>query len=273
MFSFKYLFAESLLGCGELTDCIEILYSLLRHIAPSEVLPELDEETKQIVGLFGVLPVCPRKQQTMLMLEIIRIHSRHPQDYRNALRMCDRLAHSQPENPHVLSKCGRTCLEFGRKAQAQDFFDSVYILVSAQKSSEQYLSQKQDDLKVLIHLNDGFMAIYDNNYEAALKHFQQVDKIKSANLVAANNIATCQVFLNNTGKAIETLKDLIKMDGAKYKINEDMVSNMMVFYEVYYPSSADVSPNILENQKNDLIEILNKKGLKDAVLSTINFKK
>jgi len=63
------------------------------------------------------------------------------------------------------------------------------------------------------------------------------------------------------------------MDGAKYKINEDMVSNMMVFYEVYYPSSADVSPNILENQKNDLIEILNKKGLKDAVLSTINFKK
>jgi len=59
------------------------------------------------------------------------------------------------------------------------------------------------------------MAIYDANYESAVKSFQLVNKIKPANLVAANNIATCQVFLNNTGKAIETLKDLIKMDSAK----------------------------------------------------------
>jgi len=78
----------------ELTECIEILYSLLRHIEPGAILPQLDDEAKEMVGLFGILPVCPRQQQTMLMLEIIRIHSKHPYDYRNALRMCERLAHS-----------------------------------------------------------------------------------------------------------------------------------------------------------------------------------
>jgi len=46
---------------------------------------------------------------------------------------------------------------------------------------------------------------------------------------------------------------------------------MMAFYEVFYPSSTDVFPNILENQKNDLIEILNKKGPKDAVLTSAYF--
>lgn len=120
-------------------------------------------------------------------------------------------------------------------------------------------------------MNDGFLAIFDAKYEAAVKAFQQVNKLKPANLVAANNIATCQVFLNNTGKAIETLRDLIKMENGKQKITEGLVSNLMAFYEVFYPSSADVFPNILENQKNDLIEILNKKGPKDAVLTSIHF--
>lgn len=40
-------------------------------------------------------------------------------------------------------------------------------------------------------MNDGFLAIFDANYEAAVKAFQQVNKLKPANLVAANNIATC----------------------------------------------------------------------------------
>jgi hypothetical protein len=64
-----------------------------------------------------------------------------------------------------------------------------------------------------------------------------VNKLKPANLVAANNIATCQVFLNNTGKAIETLRELIKMENGKQNITEGLVSNLMAFYEVFYPSS------------------------------------
>ena len=59
------------------------------------------------------------------------------------------------------------------------------------KPTEQYISSKHDDLQVLTHLNDGFLAIFDANYEAAVKAFQQVNKLKPANLVAANNIATC----------------------------------------------------------------------------------
>lgn len=50
----------------------------------------------------------------------------------------------------------------------------------------------------------------------------------------------------------------------------------MAIYEVYYPKQDkpednQPQPNILENQKNDLLEILRKKGPKDAVLATNYF--
>ena len=53
----------------------------------------------------------------------------------------------------------------------------------------------------------------------------------------ANNLATCQVFCNQTGRAIEILSELLKGD-RKGNLNEQIISNMMSFYEVFYPATV-----------------------------------
>ena len=63
-------------------------------------------------------------------------------------------------------------------------------------------------------------------------------KLSPPNLIASNNLAVCSIFINQTQKAIDTLQDLIKNDG-KMHITEQVVSNLMAFYEVHYPCSSD----------------------------------
>jgi Flp pilus assembly protein TadD len=88
----------------------------------------------------------------MILFELIRIHTR-TSDYRNALRICERLKALAPQNPHVLSRCGRLCLEMGRRSQAVEFFRAVTDL----KSNE-------PEVKVLECLNEGFVFIYDGAF-------------------------------------------------------------------------------------------------------------
>ena len=102
--------------------------------------------------------------------------------------------------------------------------------------------------------------IFDGKFQEAIGKLREVQKLKPANIVAANNIATCQVFCNQTGRAIEILTDLIKSD-RKANINEQVISNMMSFYEVYYPATV-------ADHKNTLVDICSKSS-KDAVNAAI----
>jgi len=87
--------------------------------------------------------------------------------------------------------------------------------------------------------------------------------------VAENNIATCLVFQNKAGKAIEILMDMIKKNGLN--ITEQVIGNLFAFYEVFYPSSdKDNMPNILNDRKDDLIKICSKRS-KDAVMASHYF--
>lgn len=63
------------------------------------------------------------------------------------------------------------------------------------------------------------MCIFDANYDEAIKYFRQVQRIRPMNIVAANNLATCKIFMNKVGESIKTLEDLIKKD-PKTKIND-----------------------------------------------------
>ena len=67
--------------------------------------------------------------------------------------------------------------------------------------------------------NTAFMEIFDGKFQEACAKLREVQKYKPANIVAANNIATCQVFCNQAGRAINILMDLIKSD-RKANINE-----------------------------------------------------
>lgn len=91
----------------------------------------------------------------MIMLEIIRVHTKY-QDYRNAFKVCTRLAQNNVKNPYILSRCGRLCLEIGRKHQSFNYFTAAQSLVPP--------DNKDTDLTCLIHLNAAFFFIYDENY-------------------------------------------------------------------------------------------------------------
>lgn len=51
-------------------------------------------------------------------------------------------------------------------------------------------------IRVLMCLNGAFLDIFDGKFQEACAKFREVQKYKPANIVAANNIATCQVFCN-----------------------------------------------------------------------------
>ena len=81
----------------------------------------------------------------MVTFEIARIHQRQ-QDYRNAyttmvklVKVRIKLSHGlqkYPNNPHILSRMGRLCLEAGRKQEAVDHFNKIQKMMKNQSSSE-----------------------------------------------------------------------------------------------------------------------------------------
>jgi len=57
----------------------------------------------------------------MVSLEIFRIHHR-AQDFRNSYTVIQRLNERVPNNPMIISRLGRFCLEIGRKIEAESYF-------------------------------------------------------------------------------------------------------------------------------------------------------
>lgn len=99
-----------------------------------------------------------------------------------------------------------------------------------------------DHLSVQVNLNSAFFCIYDENYAQAIEYFKKVIKQRPPSLIASNNMAVCSIFINQTQKAIDTLTDLIKSNG-KIHITEQVINNLMAFYEVHYPTSETKDPN------------------------------
>lgn len=60
----------------------------------------------------------------MINFELMRVHTKIL-DYRNAYRVCVKMAGLDPSNPFVLSRCGRLCLEIGQKKAALNYFNHV----------------------------------------------------------------------------------------------------------------------------------------------------
>ena len=55
------------------------------------------------------------------------------------------------------------------------------------------MTEPQKMLHVLDYFNSAFLAVFDGNFPEAIERFRQVQNFKPANIVAANNIATCQM--------------------------------------------------------------------------------
>lgn len=122
--------------------------------------------------------------------------------------------------------------------------------------------KETQNLIVLNLINQGFVCIFDANYDEAIKYFRQVLTIKPANIVAANNLATCKIFLNKVGESIKTLEDLLKKD-PQTKINDQVVTNLLSMYEIWFAHNT--------KEKKDVLNKFCVEHAKDSVAATITF--
>ena len=106
-------------------------------------------------------------------------------------------------------------------------------------------------------MNQAYLCIFDANYDSAIQFFRQVNTIKPANIVAANNLATCKIFLNKVGESIKTLEGLIKSD-PENKLNEQVIQNIISMYEIWYAHNP-------KDKKQILNEFILKQGKDSAV--------
>eukprot|EP00356_Strombidium_inclinatum_P011090 CAMPEP_0170497734 /NCGR_PEP_ID=MMETSP0208-20121228/25617_1 /TAXON_ID=197538 /ORGANISM="Strombidium inclinatum, Strain S3" /LENGTH=340 /DNA_ID=CAMNT_0010774647 /DNA_START=249 /DNA_END=1268 /DNA_ORIENTATION=+ len=225
-------------------------------------------------SLFGIFP--PREdyksQYMMVVFEIFRVLSRH-QDFRNAYKVLTDLNSAIPSNPYIISRLGRFCLETGRRAEALNRFKEIETMIKKVNQKEkaadgeggfqmmvgarerrgtevldsllnlsedqQNLSEESEELMVMNLINKGLVHVFDGKFELAIEVFRQIQTFRPANIIAANNLATCKIFLNKTGEAISLFEDLIKKDPLK-NINEQLVANLVAMYDIHYAcDSAD----------------------------------
>ena len=108
-----------------------------------------DSVEVEIHELFGAFPRkddCQAKY-IMVAFEICRVHTRL-QDYRNAYKVITNCARMFPNNPYVLSKAGRLCLETGRKKEAVRYFDTVRNMIRGGEPSAN--PAKGDDVNSIL---------------------------------------------------------------------------------------------------------------------------
>ena len=71
----------------------------------------------------------------------------------------------------------------------------VKPLASSSNPLEQLtgINSEGSDLEVLCLMNRGLVFIYDGNFKDAIDTFRKILNFKPANIIVANNCATCQM--------------------------------------------------------------------------------
>ena len=88
--------------------------------------------------------------------------------------------------------------------------------------------------------------------------------ISPSNLVASNNIVTCNVFCNETVKAVQLLESLFQKD-PHHNINEQIIQNIMSMYDVSSPE-----PKVLKQKLVEFCAEKAKEGVNAALLISGN---
>ena len=133
----------------------------------------------------------------MISLEIFRLHARH-NDVRNAFAALSRLNERYPNNPLLISRLGRYCLEIGRRTEAAAQFTLISDIISREKdaavatglvdktdevtdplsnllgSPSSTEDPKIEELIITDLFNQGFLHVYDGDFKKAVAAFRQV---------------------------------------------------------------------------------------------------
>jgi len=131
-----------------------------------------------------------------------------------------------------------------QKENSTELIDALLDTPGESRSKSASNSRDCEDLIVANLLNQAFLKVFEGEYEGAVLLFREVQTFRPANIVAANNLATCKIFLNKVGESIKTLEDLIKKDPLK-NINEQVVQNLVGMYDIHHAHNPNDKKSIL----------------------------
>jgi len=85
----------------------------------------------------------------MICIEIFRVLHR-AMDYRNAYNVLVKLNEKCPNNPMIISRLGRFCLEIGKKVEAISLFSVIEDMLERQRQNH---ASKNNDAPAAEHLD------------------------------------------------------------------------------------------------------------------------
>ncbi|VVC24786.1 Hypothetical protein CINCED_3A021639 [Cinara cedri] len=180
-------------------------------------------------------------------------------DYKLAIQLLKdlienpRLKYTIDHSRSLLSAMGRICLQVG------DLKGHSYFLKSSRLKPQLLgtLGENKADYRELI--DAALLAIAQNNYKEAYKHFENAYIIDSNKVMALNNMATCLFYEGQLNNAISLLEDAIQRF-PELALNESLLSNIHCFYQFQNSASNKqrlLKYHIISKYKNSVTDITN----------------
>ena len=130
-----------------------------------------------------------------------------------------------PTLTHLLSLLGRLQLQLGNLEAADDAFSRLECLLRA------------PDETAAVRINRGLLAVANSQYEPALAEFKAALEMEPSSVLAANNLAVCQLYCCHLSEAVGTLESQLKAD-PKGSMHPTLVANLANLYQMTSPGAA-----------------------------------
>lgn len=144
-------------------------------------------------------------------------------DYDAALSVYESLLEKDASH-HIalLSGLGRIYLQIGNLAKATEYF---------QRAKEQERGSDSTQVNTTNLMNNGFLAMCQNNFNEAYLSFKQAVDADPLNTSAVNNMAVCCLYLGRLKEALKSLEALVHRDPTT-NLHEGILFNLCTLYEL-----------------------------------------
>ncbi|CAH1737696.1 unnamed protein product [Aphis gossypii] len=164
-----------------------------------------------------------------------------------------RLKYTTEHSRSLLSAMGRICLQVGDLKAHGYFLKSSRLKPQLQGT----IVENKADYRELI--DAALLAIAQNNYKEAYKHFENAYLMDSNKVMALNNMATCLFYEGQLNNAITLLEDAIQRF-PDLALNESLLSNICCFYQFQNSASNKqrlLKYHIISKYKNSVTDVIN----------------
>ncbi|XP_060850240.1 trafficking protein particle complex subunit 12 [Rhopalosiphum padi] len=164
-----------------------------------------------------------------------------------------RLKYTIEHSRSLLSAMGRIYLQVGDLKAHGYFLKSSRLKPQLQGT----MVENKADYRELI--DAALLAIAQNNYKEAYKHFENAYLMDSNKVMALNNMATCLFFEGQLNNAITLLEDAIQRF-PDLALNESLLSNICCLYQFQNSASNKqrlLKYHIISKYKNSVTDIIN----------------